>query len=668
MLGAGVAIQSKKTSSIGRDDFSRPTIKLISNEPLNRSDKFRKRLQGPPILADGAMGTELYARGIYVNRCYDELNLSQMDLVSRVHSDYLRAGAELIETNTFGANRFKLAPHGLADKVERINELGAKIALHAAEKCGARAFVAGAIGPLGKRLAPLGSIQIDQAREAFQEQVMGLLAGGVDLIMIETMVDPVELRIAVEAVREVTHLPVVAQFTLKDWNESLYGATIDRIAADLALLDVDVIGLNCSLGPSKLLDAADHLHTLTDKPISVQPNAGELEWFEDRLICRTTPEYFAEYAKRMALAGIRIIGGCCGTTPAHIKAMDAAIRAVTPDIRRILIAVPAREKTEPGSIKEPVAYRQLSKMASALEDGRFLFSVEINPPRSPNFSKVVERCIELRNEGVDLVNVPDGPRASARLSAMVLAHKISQQAGIEVILHYTCRDRNILGMQSDLLGAEALGIDNILCVTGDPPKLGDYPMATAVFDVDAIGLLKIADNLNHNLDLAGNPIPQGTTFHLGCGVNPGAVDPELEIDRLHQKIENGARFIMTQPVFDEELFFDFMARIGTKRLPVILGILPLASYRNAEFYHNEVPGMQVPEQIRERLHSVDDREKAARIGVEIAVEALIRCAKYVAGAYIMPPFGRTEMALEVIRLFKERNNGGLRLPEAASVN
>jgi len=624
-------------------------------------------LNGPPILADGAMGTELFTRGIYVNRCFDELNLSQMDLVARVHEDYLRVGAEIIETNTFGANRFKLKPHGFAAKVERINEIGAKIALRAVERCGTRAFVAGSIGPLGSRLIPLGKIGLQDARNAFAEQARGLVKGGVDLIMIETMIDPVELKIAVEAVREVTDLPLAAHLTLKDWNETVYGATLERIAADLAKLDIDVLGINCSIGPSKLLDAARHLMELTGKPISIQPNAGELEWIESRLICRTTPEYFAEYTKRMALTGVKIIGGCCGTTPKHIQAMNAALRAIRPDLSSVRVMVQVREPVKQVTAKEPPAYRQLSKMAASLEDGRFIFSVEMNPPRSPAVKKLIEKTIELKNNGVDLVNVPDGPRASARLSAMALSREIESKAGIETILHYTCRDRNILGMQSDLLGAETLGISNILCVTGDPPKLGDYPMATAVFDVDAIGLLRIADNLNHSLDLAGNPIPLGTSFHLGCGVNPGAIDIELELDRLHRKIENGARYVMTQPVFDEELLFGFMDRFKMRKIPFIVGILPLASYRNAEFFHNEVPGMQVPFEIRERLKKIEEKDEVERIGVEIAVEALIRIAPRVAGAYIMPPFGRIDRALEVIKCFRESEYGRKRLAEVPVV-
>lgn len=628
---------------------------------MNRAKEFRRRLSGPPILADGAMGTELYARGIYINRCFDELNLSQTDLVARIHFDYLRAGAEIIETNTYGANRFKLTPHGLGEKVERINEMGALIARQTVEKSGSKAFVAGSIGPLGQRLTPLGKINIGEARTAFREQAEGLVKGNVDLIIVETMVDPAELEIAVEAVRGVTDLPLIAQISLTDWNETIYGATLERIAYDLANLDVDVVGVNCSLGPNKLLEAARHLMSMTDRPVSVQPNAGELEWVENRLMTKTTPEYFAEYAKRMVLAGVKIVGGCCGTTPLHIKAMDAALRAVAPALSKVKVAVEVKRVEKPAPLKEPPPYRKLSKMAAAIEDKNFIFSVEINPPRSSAIKRVIDKVNELQKNGVEIVNVPDGPRASARISAMTLAHLLRKKTGIQPILHYTCRDRNILGMQSDLLGAEALGISNILCVTGDPPKLGDYPMATAVFDVDAIGLLRIADNLNHSLDLAGNPIPCGTTFHLGCGVNPGAIDLELEIERLQRKLENGARFVMTQPVFEEELYFSFLDRIRLRKVPFIVGILPLVSYRNAEFYHHEVPGMEVPEAIRERLKDVEDPDAAATIGVEIAAEALINVAPRAAGAYIMPPFGRIDLALEVIKRFKESEYGSSRM-------
>ncbi len=594
------------------------------------------------------MGTELYQRGVYVNRCYDELCLSSPELVTAVHYDYLRAGAQIVETNSYGANRFKLTPHGLGEQVGNISRRSAEIARLACEKAGREAFVAGSIGPLGRKISPIGTLELSAALEAFEEQARGLIAGGVDLISIETMLDPVELIAAVEAVRGLSaDIPILASFTLSDWDHTAYGATIERMAGELNKLDVDAVGFNCSIGPAKLLDAAIRLMELTHFPVSLQPNAGELEWVDGRLICKATPEYFAEYAKRMVLSGVKIVGGCCGSTPAHIKAMDAALRAITPELSKVRITAvtppPATEKTQP-----KIATRDLSALAAKLADGKFVYSVEMNPPRSPSTAAIVEKARVLKAANVDVINIPDGPRASARLSAMVLAHLIEREAGIDTILHYTCRDRNILGMQSDLLGAEALGLNNILCITGDPPKLGDYPMATAVFDVDAIGLLRIASNLNGGADIVGNPIPKGTTLHLGCGANPGAVDLDLELDRLHRKVESGAQYIMTQPVFDVDLFYAFLDRFNRKDIPILVGILPLASYRNAEFFHNEVPGMQVPEWIRNKLRPIDDRDKAAAMGIEIAAEALKACAPRAQGAYIMPPFGRVELALGVM--------------------
>lgn len=629
---------------------------------MNRAKEFRKRLQGPPILVDGGMGTELYTRGVYVNRCFDELNSVQPDIVAAVHRDYLLAGAEIIETNTYGANRLKLAPHGLAEAAGELNRLGAKIAKQAVETSGRPAFVAGSIGPLGRRLAPLGTIEPGEAREIFSEQAQGLIDGGVDVISIETMIVAVELIQAVKAVREISDIPIMAQFTLTDWNETAYGSTLPLFAARLQGLDVDVIGINCSIGPSKLLEAAKMLREQTDLPIIIQPNAGELEWVEGRLISRATPEYFAEYAKRMIQSGVKLVGGCCGSSPMHIKAMEASIRAIVPELSRVVVYGRTVPQVVHKAEKPAKPYRELSTMAADLEDGRFVFSVELNPPRSPVLVSVIERVKSLESSGVSLVNIPDGPRASAKISALALAYKVKELTGVDTILHYTCRDRNILGIQSDLLGAEALGIDNILCVTGDPPKLGDYPMATAVFDVDAIGLLRIADNLNHSLDIAGNPLPHGTEFHLGCGANPGAVDLELEIDRLHRKIENGAQYVLTQPVFEEELFFKFLEKANIRNIPVLVGILPLVSYRNAEFFHNEVPGMHVPEYIRDRLKPITDRDEGAETGVAIAAEALINLAPMAAGAYIMPPFGRTELAVKVIEIFRSSGQGERVLP------
>ncbi len=545
----------------------------------------------------------------------------------------------------------------MSEKAVEINREGVKIARAAIEKSGREAFVAGSIGPIGRRLAPLGKVKPEEAREAFAEQAEGLIDGGVDLIVIETMVMSVELIQAVNAIRELSDIPLIAQFTLTDWNESAYGTTLPLFAARLHGLELDAIGLNCSLGPNKMLEAAKVLREQTELPLSIQPNAGELEWIEGRLISRATPEYFAEYAKRLVQNGVKIIGGCCGSKPAHIKAMESAIRAITPELSKV--EIPA-VKPKPIEIKKADFYKpyeEMSPLAAALDDHRFIFSVEINPPRSPAVRHVIEKVKVLKDDGVNLINIPDGPRASARLSAMALAQAILSEVDIDVIPHYTCRDRNILGIQSDLLGAEVMGINNLLCVTGDPPKLGDYPMATAVFDVDSIGLLHIADNLNHKLDLAGNPIPRATALHLGCGANPGAIDLDLEIDRLLRKIENGACYVFTQPVFEEDLLFRFIEKANIPEVPIIVGILPLVSFRNAEFFHNEVPGMEVPDYIRDRLRPIEDRAESAKTGVEIARDALIKTAPVAAGAYIMPPFGKTDLALEVIRQFRESDVG-----------
>lgn len=619
-----------------------------------RWEEFRKRLEGSPLLADGAMGTELYSRGIYLNRCFDEVSVSQPELVLAIHRDYLQAGAEIIETNSFGANRFKLAGYGFGDRVKEIVTQAAKIARQAVAKYNPNAFVAGSIGPLGKPIEPTGKITREQAEAAFREQAEGLIEGGVDLIVLETFTSVQELEVAVRAVKKVSpEVPIVALVTLADIWGTVLEDTLESIGAFFRQAEVDGVGFNCTLGPAKLLEAVLILKGEVDKPWVVMPNAGIVELVEGRLIPRATPEYFAEYCRRLIKEGVKIVGGCCGSGPHHIRAMRDAMRADLAELKIysqwVEVATPEPEvKEKPPSVTP-------SQLASLLAKGQFVYSVEVNPPRSPNVDKLLERVKALREEGVNVVNIPDGPRASARISAMVLGHLIQEKTGMEVILHYTCRDRNILGMQSDLLGAEALGIRNILCVTGDPPKWGDYPMATAVFDVDSIGLLRIASRLNSSRDLAGNPIPHSTHFILGCGANPGASDLEREIERLHRKVEAGAQFIMTQPVFEPALWEEFRHRVEDLKVPILVGILPLVSFRNAEFYHNEVPGMRVPEEVRERLRPITDKDLAVKVGVEIAVEVLKRCASSAQGAYIMPPFGRTELALEVIRHFRDRS-------------
>lgn len=621
---------------------------------------FLERIERGVLLGDGAMGTQLYERGVYINRNYDDLNLSDPHIVKAVHRDYMQSGAMVIETNTFGANSVKLGKHGVADKAYEINKIGAEIARRCADE-GANVLVAGSMGPLGKPVTPIGKISDGEAVKAFTEQARGLCDGGVDLFILETFLDLHEILLAIQAVRSISDKPIVAMMTIDHTGMTVYGRSPAQIAGALAAEPVEVIGLNCSTGPQTILDAIVQMREVTDKPLAAFANAGEPKMVDGRIIYLSTPEYFAEYTKRLIQNGVRFIGGCCGTGPNHIKSMASAIRALQP--RDVMLSdetdagfeVESPEKGE-GSVVALAPRAERSNLGKLLDQGVFPVSCELHPPRSPEIGRILRQVKMLDAAGINVVNIPDGPRASARMSPMALAHLIMSQTGMDTILHYTCRDRNILGMQSDLLGAEALGLKNILAVTGDPPKLGDYPMATAVFDVDAIGLLRIASHLNQSRDLAGNPIPRPTTFFLGAGFNPGAIDMKLEVSRLHEKIDAGAEYILTQPVFDQDKLLAALEMAGKVEVPIFVGILPLASLRNAEFFHYEVPGMDVPDAIRGRMKeaSAKGREEAASEGVTIAQEALLSVVDHVQGAYIMPPFGRVELAIETVSVLKGR--------------
>jgi methionine synthase / methylenetetrahydrofolate reductase(NADPH) len=610
------------------------------------STSFLDRLKHEILVADGAMGTMLYAKGIYINRCFDELNLSQPKTVQDVHDAYIQAGADIIETNTFGANRFKLAPHGLEDRLYDINFSGAKLARDVAA---GRAFVAGSIGPIGWQIKPIGTITHEQARAAFAEHVAGLLDGGVDLFILETFVDLTMLELAIQAVRTVSNKPIIAQVSFSDESKTIYGVTPAQVVQRLSQFNLAAIGANCSTGPQPILEELSEMAKLTTTKLSAMPNAGMPKFVDGRLMYMASPEYFAEYAKRFIQSGVSIVGGCCGTTPDHIRAIKAAVKALQPT-EMTTPTVRATVKAEDRKIDETEIKSDLHRKLKA---GKFVTCIEINPPRSPDVTRVLHSCQEIRDAGVDAVNIPDGPRASARMSPLALAAIIEAKVGIGTLLHYTCRDRNILGMQSDLLGAHALGLHNILSVTGDPPKLGDYPNATAVFNVDSIGLLRIANNLNHGNDLAGNPIEKATGFFLGAGANPGAINFEEEISRLFQKVDAGARFILTQPLFDMDLFNRFMDKIAGINVPILAGILPIASARNAEFLHNEVPGMTIPSAIRERISRANDKESQQQIGIEVAQQMLNDIRRHVQGVYLMPPFGRHTLALKVLEVLNK---------------
>ena len=597
---------------------------------------------GQTHVFDGAMGTLLYSRGIFLNVCYDELVLKQPDLIRDIHREYVRAGAELLETNTFGANPVKLAQYGLAGDTERINQAAAALARDAA---GSRASVLGAIGPLGIRIEPFGEMGVAEARDAFTRQVDGLLAGGVDGFIIETFSDVEEVRAAFEAIRSRSDLPVVAQMTVGTDGKTYYGTEPATFGPWLEAMCADVVGVNCSVGPHGVLEVIEQLARVVRIPLSAQPNAGLPREVGDRKIYMASPEYMAEYARRIVEAGARFVGGCCGTTPEHIKAMIGFVKSVAPRHVALFAAQPAR--VEP---QTPVPLAERSAFGAKLARGEFITTVEIVPPKGVDPAPMFEQVRELKAAGVDAVNVPDGPRAQSRMGALLSGLLIQREIGLEAVVHYACRDRNLLGMLSDLLGAAASGVRNLLIVTGDPPKMGPYPDATAVFDIDSIGLTNLVSRLNRGLDPGGNALGGTTRFVVGVGVNPAAVDPEREFKRFAWKVEAGAEYAMTQPVFDLEQLDRFLERVAPFRVPILAGIWPLVSLRNAEFLANEVPGVTVPPAILERMRvaSARGKDEALAEGILIAREMLAAIRGRVRGVQVAAPMGRAGVALQVI--------------------
>ena len=589
---------------------------------------------------DGAMGTVLYQRGVYINRCYDELNLTSRDLVLGIQRDYVKAGADILETNTYGANRVKLAGYGLEDKCYEINHAGARVAREAA---GERAFVAGAIGPLGIRIEPYGATSVEEAKEIFRQQAEALLEGGVDLFVLETFSDVAEIQQALVAVRSISDLPIVAQITIQTDGNTSYGTAPEVFTKQLDEWGADVIGLNCSVGPATMLEALEKMRTVTRRKLSAQPNGGLPRQVDGRMFYMASPEYMAKYAKRLIQAGAKFVGGCCGTTPEHIKQIANAVAALSPG--RSTVRVMAPEEKPPDV--QVVPREERSRFAKKICDGEFVTSVEIVPPKGCDPSKMLEGVSLLKEAGVDAVNVPDGPRAQSRMGVLAVSTLIEQRVGIETVIHYCCRDRNLLGMTSDLLGAAGLGLRNLLIITGDPPKMGPYPEATAVFDIDSIGLVNMVNRLNHGLDIGGNPIGGPTAFHIGVGVNPCAVDLDYELRRFEWKVEAGAEFAITQPTFDVKQLKNFLKRIEHCRIPVIAGIWPLVSYRNAEFLANEVPGVVVPKSVLKRMEKITDKDAAREEGLAIARETLLEVRELVQGVQVSAPFGRVQYALDV---------------------
>ena len=610
------------------------------------------------VLCDGAMGTMLYSRGVFINRSYDELNLSQPELVRAVHAEYLQAGAQIIETNTFGANAFRLERYGLKDKVRAVNIAGMRLARQCVneirEKQASEAFVAGALGPLGVGLAPKGIVPIEEAREAFREQVKALAEGGpgvgADLFVIETMMSVAEVEQALGAVKdEAPGLKVIVMVTVDEDGNCLDGTSAEDAVKLMESWGADAVGCNCSSGPQTVLAVIERMRAVTRLPLAAMPNAGIPRDVDGRQIYMTSPEFMGGFAKRAVKAGATFLGGCCGTTPAHIRAMRHSLRALSAMEAGIHAAVeaPVESKVEPPPLKDR------SKVGGMIAAGEFVTLVEIVPPKGIDCSKELEGARQLYLLGVDAINVPDSPRASARMSAQSLCVQIQQHVGIETILHYTCRDRNVLSIQGDLIGASSIGLKNVLCLTGDPPKMGNYPDATAVFDVDAIGLVKIVQGLNHGMDIGKNPIGGSTGFTVSVAANPGVPDLDYEVRRFASKVEAGAEFCITQPVFDMRVLEDFLRRIEGFRIPVIAGIWPLTSLKNAEFMKNDLK-VRVPDEVMARMASAGSVEGARAEGIRIAQEMLAEAKTLdhmmIRGVQVSAPFGKYKAAADVLGL------------------
>jgi len=612
---------------------------------------FLDRLQKAPLLADGGMGTLLHARGISFEHSFDGQNLDAPDLVRDIHRDYIQAGAEIIETNTFGANRYRLAKFGLEDKVREINLRGAKIARDAREIEGRDIFVAGSMGPLGHTLAPLGKLSFNDALDAFHRQAEALLEGGVDLFILETHSGLSEAKAAIQAVRSVSSdLPVVMLITFNVEGKTFLGHTPAEMAEELSATGIDVLGANCSVGPQRMLDALREMREHTRLPLAAMPNAGLPGYRDGRFVYFSTPAYFGEYAEHFLDLGVRLIGGCCGTTPEHIAAMAETLarhhekqRAKARDVATEVIV----RDIEPA--RETAAEAPVSTFLAKLRK-EFVVSVELDPPRGTNPEKLLAGAHALKAAGVDAVNVADSPMARVRMACWSISALIVRDVGLEVIMHFTCRDRNLMGLQSDLMGAYALGVRNIMAITGDPPRLGDFAEATAVYDVDAIGLVRIISALNAGTDFAHNAIGKPTELSIGVAVNPASDDWPRERSRLLQKIEAGAQFAFTQPLYEFSVLEQFLERTQDIDLPVCLGILPLMSHRHAEFLHHEVPGITVPQPARDAMAKAG--KNGAAVGKELALELLEKTRGLIDGAYLMPSFGRYETCTDIVRILK----------------
>jgi len=609
--------------------------------------EFNEILSHKVLLADGAIGTMLYQHGIFLNSCFDEVNLGKPELVKKIHKAYVDAGADFIETNTFGANSFKLARFGLQDKVEQINNTAVELARSCA---GPDVMVAGSIGPIGRQLSQYEDDQVDEDRRIFSEQADVLIRAGVDFLILETFRNTWEMSAAIETILEKYDIAIVAQMTVDSGDEKIFSETVTSAITPICGTNVSAVGLNCSVGPSDMLTGLELIRKITDKPISIQPNAGLPRQVDGRTLYMCTPEYMAEYAKKFFEKGARIIGGCCGTTPEHIREIVRAVRPLDKVSMKsrerpvVVVSEPSEDKPR----REEVPLSEKSKFGRKIAQQQKVFSIEITSPLGIEIDKTLEKAQICAEGGVDAVNVPDGPRASSRLSPMATCVKIQQYCKIETILHFCCRDRNLIGMQADLLGAHVMDLRNILVITGDPPKLGQYPDATGVFDMDSIALTSVIKNLNHGYDIAGNELSSQLALSIGVGANPVAAELDREIERFRRKVAAGAEYAITQPVFDVDMLLSFLERIESFRIPIIAGIWPFTSYKNAEFMANEVPGVVVPEKLLERMYVAKTKEQGRTIGIEIAREMVQKLEDFVDGFVVSAPFGNVRTALTVL--------------------
>ncbi len=610
-------------------------------------DELLKLLKNQVLIADGAMGTLLYKRGVFINTCFDEINISKPDLVSKIHKEYIEAGADIIETNTFGANHIKLSKFGLGDKTEKINKEAVRLA---AQYKTENTIIAGAIGPSGVDYKYLPEEKKKDVCEKLSQQAEYLIDAGADVLILETFSDSLELISLLKSICKKSNIAIITQATFNEDHETSLGEPAPEVIRSLSKENSTVVGANCSVGPSTMLDILKTIKKSTDKPISIQPNAGLPQRVENRTLYMCTPEYMAEYSKRFFENGVRIIGGCCGTEPRHIKEIAKTIKPLTKTEpqkeKKTKINIQPEVKEIHLKKEKPVS--EISHIGKKLSNKKKVLSIEISPPKGVELDKTLQKAKKCKEAGIDAINIPDGPRASSRLSAMVTSVKIQQHAGIESILHFCCRDKSLLGMQSDLLGAAVMGIKNVLVVTGDPPKLGDYPHSTGVFDLDSVELTRVLKRMNQGVDVAGNEIGNWPGLTLGVGANPVADNLEREIERFKMKVDAGAQYAITQPVFDKEMLLEFMDKTSDHKIPIIAGVWPFVSYKNAEFMANEVPGVVVPDKYLEKMKKTTTKQEGIKLGIEIAQEIIEEISYHVQGFAVSAPFGKIDIALEVL--------------------